>query len=202
MIKKQKKIFPFLLIIMLLTNISFANSRVAFSRPGDMMRIPTYAFAHENPYFFSISVSSEIVNFSSEFGKSSNIAAFKLQTKSGYTFGLTGGNVLGPADEEGDLTYTGEFGFHMQKSIFKHENVSLSAGVQDILYRTGGEGKEIDIDDISFFAVLTSRKSFDKYQLSINVGAGSGKVKYDPHIDDDDGGLGLFLGFTFWFEAT
>ena len=33
---------------------------------------------------------------------------------------------------------------------------------------------------MSAFAVLTSRKTFDDYQLSINVGAGSGKIKYDP----------------------
>ena len=193
MIKKQKKLFLFLLNIILLINPSFANSRVAFSRPGDMMRIPNYAFAHENPYFFSISVSSEIINFSSDsdLGKSSNMAALKMQTKSGYTFGLTAGNIIDPIN-------TGEFGIHLQKSIFKHENVSLSAGIQDILYRPGGgEEKKIILEDMSFFAVLTSRKSFDEYKLSINVGAGSGKVKYDPHTDESkNAGSGLFLGFN------
>ena len=191
MIRKQKTLFLFLFNIILLINPLFANSRVAFSRPGDMMRIPNYAFAHEDPYFFSISVSSEIVNFSSDFGKSSNMAALKMQTKSGYTFGLTAGNIIDPIN-------AGEFGFHLQKSIFKHENVSLSAGAQDILYRPGsGEEEEIILGDMSFFAVLTSSKSFDEYKLSINVGAGSGKVKYDPHTDgSENAGSGLFLGFN------
>ena len=45
-----------------MVNAVYANSRVSFSRPGNMMRIPNYAFNHENPYFFSVGISSEIVN--------------------------------------------------------------------------------------------------------------------------------------------
>ena len=113
-----------------------------------------------------------------------------MQTASGYTFGLTAGNIMDPVN-------MGEVGFHFQKSIFKHGDVSLSAGIQDILYKADGEEKQIDIDDMSIFAVLTSRKSFDEYLLSINVGAGSGKVKYDPHIvNSANSGTGLFLGFN------
>ena len=53
--------------------------------------------------------------------------------------------------------------------------------------------KQIDVDDMSVFAVLTSRKNFDEYELAINVGAGSGKVKYDPHVTtaSDDAGTGF-----------
>jgi len=170
------------------------NSRVAFSRPGNMMRTPNYAYDHDNPYFFSLSISSEIINFGNDYttnyGKSSNAAAFKMQTPSGYTIGLTAGNIMDPVN-------MGEVGFHFQKSIFKHGDVSLSAGIQDILYKADGEEKQIDIDDMSIFAVLTSRKTFDEYLLSINVGAGSGKVKYDPHIvNTTNSGTGLFLGFN------
>ena len=158
------------------------------------MRTPNYAYSHDNPYFFSLSVSSEIINFNNgyetEYGKSSNAAAFKMQTESGYTFGLTAGNIMDPIN-------MGEIGFHFQKSIFKHGDVSLSAGIQDILYKADGNEKQIDIDDMSIFAVLTSRKTFDNYKLSINVGAGTGKVKYDPHITStNDIGTGLFLGFN------
>ncbi|MAR30215.1 MAG: hypothetical protein CMG24_04700 [Candidatus Marinimicrobia bacterium] len=158
------------------------------------MRTPNYAYSHDNPYFFSLSVSSEIINFNNDYqtnyGKSSNAAAFKMQTESGYTFGLTAGNIMDPIN-------MGEIGFHFQKSIFKHGDVSLSAGIQDILYKADGNEKQIDIDDMSIFAVLTSRKTFDNYRLSINVGGGTGKVKYDPHITStNDIGTGLFLGFN------
>ena len=158
------------------------------------MRTPNYAYSHDNPYFFSLSVSSEIINFNNDYqtnyGKSSNAAAFKMQTESGYTFGLTAGNIMDPIN-------MGELGFHFQKSIFKHGDVSLSAGIQDILYKADGNEKQIDIDDMSIFAVLTSRKTFDNYRLSINVGGGTGKVKYDPHITStNDIGTGLFLGFN------
>ena len=158
------------------------------------MRTPNYAYSHDNPYFFSLSVSSEIINFNNDYqtnyGKSSNAAAFKMQTESGYTFGLTAGNIMDPIN-------MAEIGFHFQKSIFQHGNVSLSAGIQDILYKADGDEKQIDIDDMSIFAVLTSRKTFDNYRLSINVGGGTGKVKYDPHITSaNDIGTGLFLGFN------
>ena len=196
MINKPKQLFIFLLSLIFIINLLNANSRVAFSRPGNMMRIPNYAFDHENPYFFSISISSEVVNFSSDhvsnYGKSSNAAAIKMQTDSGFTFGLTVGNIIDP-------TNIGEVGFHSQKSIFKHGDVSLSAGMQDVLYRRDGN-EVMRIGDISFFGVLTSRKSFDDYKLSINVGAGTGKVKYDPHVNSinntTSSGSGLFLGFN------
>ena len=178
-----------------MANFTMANSRVAFSRPGNMLRTPSYAYKHENPYFFSLSISSEIINFSNsndyktDYAQSSNAAAFKMQTKSGYTFGLTASSIIDPKNMN-------EIGFHFQKSIFKHGDVSLSAGIQDIIYKANEIEKQIDIDDISAFAVLTSRKAFDKYLLSINVGAGSGKVKYDSHLSDLNGGKGLFLGFS------
>ena len=158
------------------------------------MRTPNYAYNHENPYFFSLTVSSEIINFNNNYqtnyGKSSNSAAFKMQTETGYTFGLTAGNIMDPVN-------MGEVGFHFQKSIFKHGDVSLSAGIQDILYKADGAEKQIDIDDMSIFAVLTSRKTFDAYRLSVNVGVGSGKIQYDPHITNtNNNGTGLFLGFN------
>ena len=190
------KFYIIILTITLMVNAVYANSRVSFSRPGNMMRIPNYAFNHENPYFFSVGISSEIVNFSSEhvsnYGKSSNSAYIKMQTNTGFTFGLTAGNIIDPAN-------VGELGFHFQKSIFKHGGVSLSAGIQDVLYRRDGNDV-MRIDDISFFGVLTSRKSFDNYKLSINVGVGTGKVKYDPHINSAtetaSNGTGLFIGFN------
>jgi len=195
MINNYKQLFISLFILTVMFNMVNANSRVAFSRPGNMMRIPSYAFNHENPYFFSIGISSEIINFSdgiSNYGKSSNSASIKMQTNTGFTFGLTAGNIIDPSN-------VGEIGFHFQKSIFKHGDVSLSAGIQDVLYRRDGNDV-MRIDDISFFSVLTSRKSFDNYTLSINVGAGTGKVKYDPHINSSDNtlssGSGLFLGFN------
>ena len=193
MMKKYKKIFILVLVITFMINMLAANSRTSFSRPGNMMRIPNYAFDHENPYFFSVGIASEIVNFSpdhiSNYGKSSNSAYIKMQTDTGFTFGLTAGNIIDP-------TNVGELGFHFQKSIFKHGDVSLSAGIQDVLYRKDGN-EVMRIDDISFFGVLTSRKTFDNYRLSINVGAGTGKVKYDPHTNTNaNSGSGLFLGFN------
>ena len=194
---KYKKILILTLLSIGILNVAYANSRVSFSRPGNMMRIPNYAFNHENPYFFSVGISSEIVNVSSEhisnYGKSSNSVYIKMQTNTGFTFGLTAGNIIDPRN-------VGEIGFHFQKSIFKHGDVSLSAGVQDILYRKDGSDV-MRIDDISFFGVLTSRKSFDNYALSINVGAGTGKAKYDPHINTSGNiefsdGSGLFIGFN------
>ena len=110
MINNYKQLLISLFILTVMFNMVNANSRVAFSRPGNMMRIPSYAFNHENPYFFSIGISSEIINFSdgiSNYGKSSNSASIKMQTNTGFTFGLTAGNII-------DTSNVGEIGFHIQ----------------------------------------------------------------------------------------
>jgi hypothetical protein len=90
-----------------------------------------------------------------------------------------------------------EVGFHIQKTILKSGDVTISSGIHDFLYRHDGND-EIRINDISFFTVFTNHKKFDNYDLSIHFGGGTGKSNYDPQTEDDmiDMTVGGFLGFN------
>ena len=162
-----------------------ANSRVSFSRPGSMMRVPSLAYNYVNPYLFKINASSEIVNFYKENRKNGSLS-IELQDRSGFTYGASFSNLINNQ----------EIGFHIQKIFFNHGDVSISAGIQDILYNMNSSNS-IKVDDMSFFAVLTSKKHFNDYVLAINFGAGTGKVKYDPHTNSGENleTSGVFVGF-------
>ena len=188
MIKKKSQTLFSILILTLTMSIVFANSRVSFSRPGSMMRTPSLAYNLSTPYLFKISTSSEIVNFEKTDRKNGSLS-LEMQNQSGFTFGLSTSKLI-------DSINSNEIGFHFQKLIFDYSHVSISMGIHDIIYRNDNE-ESLKIKDMSIFTVLTSKKQINDYNLAINFGIGTGKVKYDPHIsyDQDIETAGVFVGF-------
>ena len=109
-----------------------ANSRVAFSRPGNMIRIPNV----DNSMYkslFALDVTSEILS------SSHNSSAFSLNTlnKSGYHYGLS---VVKPVEPLNSI----ELGFHLQKNMLIYSDVYLDVGIQDILFRQGSAATYAD----------------------------------------------------------
>ena len=178
-----------ILSLLSIITISFSNSRVAFSRPGTMMQIPSMAFEKGSPNFFTIDVGGEVLNFSSDYRLYSGGFALKFQTKSGYNIGLSAISLASPNSMK-------EGGFHIQKTIFKYGDVMISSGIQDFLYKRDGDDV-IRINDISFFTVFTNHSNFDNYDLSIHFGGGTGKLGYDPQTSSKVSGINYsgFLGF-------
>jgi hypothetical protein len=181
-----KLILSFLSII----TLSFSNSRVSFSRPGEMMQIPSMAFSKNHNTLFTINVGGEVVNFSSDFRKYSGAFSLKIQTKTGYNIGVSAVSLASPVG-------TKEAGFHIQKTIFQYGDVIISSGIHDLIYIRDGNDV-IQINDMSFFTVFTNKNKFDNYDLSINFGGGTGKIGYDPQTADISSGInyGGFLGFN------
>ena len=150
-----------------------ANSRIAFSRPGNMMRIPNV----DNSMYRSLvilDVSSEILS------STQNSFAFSAKTmnKSGYQYGFSFVKPWEP-------TYSVELGFHLQKNILQYGDVHLDAGIQDVLLRqvddtTGTYG--LDTKGVSLFTVLSSTKDFNDYAITTHLGFGSGKINKDSHL--------------------
>ena len=186
-------------LCLILLSLAFSNSRVAFSRPGDMMRIPSMAYEKNSPTLFTVDVNSEILNFSSENRAYSGTVALNFQRKGGLNFGLTANRLSNPVAIK-------EAGFHFQKTVFKYGDVTFSAGIHDFLYMRDGNDV-IRVNDISFFGLFTSYKEFENYSLSIHFGGGTGKIQYDPQTTDDVDvqSAGGFLGFslkTSYFEKN
>ena len=185
MVTILKTKISFILILITFLSTVIANSRVSFSRPGSMMRVPSLAYNYSNPYLFRINASSEVVNFYKENRKIGSLS-IDMQDRSGFTYGASFSKLINNQ----------EIGLHLQKIFFNHGDVSISAGIQDILYNMNS-GHSIKVDDMSFFTVLTSKKHFNDYVLAINFGAGTGKVKYDPHTTSENSieTSGIFVGF-------
>ena len=170
--------------------VTEANSRVAFSRPGNMIRIPNV----DNSMYrnlLTLDVSSEILS------STQNSFAFSVKTmsKSGYQYGLSFVKPVEP-------TNFVELGFHLQKNILLYGDIHLDAGIQDILFRQGNDTTStygLDTKSVSLFTVLSSTKEFNYFAITTHLGFGSGKINEDSHlyVSNPEQNIGIFLGFNF-----
>ena len=79
----------------------------------------------------------------------------------------------------GDSQYSPqvEFGFHFQQRIFVYNDISLSAGLQDIVFQNNQDDEQVlslNTDLLSFFLVLASEKDLGDYKMSTFMGFGTG----------------------------
>ena len=185
---KTKNLIP--LIIILLAGVIEANSRVAFSRPGNMIRVPNVdSDMYKN--LLAVNVSSEYLS------SSQSSSAFSVNTlaKSGYLYGISFVKPVNPAN-------SAEIGFHLQKNMLEYGDVKLDVGIQDVILRQGSdiEGADgLDTKSVSLFAVLSSAKHFEDYAIATHLGFGSGKINEDSHlyVSNPKQNIGVFLGFNF-----
>ena len=178
------------LIFFLLDGMTEASSRVAFSRPGNMVRIPNV----DNSMYKSLvtlDMSSEILS------STQNSFAFSVKSmnKSGYQYGLS---FVKPVETANSV----ELGFHLQKNILLYGDVHLDAGIQDVLLRQVDDTTgtwALDTKDVSLFTVLSSTKEFNDYAITTHLGFGSGKINKDSHlyVSNPKQNIGVFLGFNF-----
>ena len=185
---KTKNLIP--LIIILLVGVIEANSRVAFSRPGNMIRVPNVdSDLYKN--FLAVNVSSEYLSSS----QSSSAFSVNILAKSGYLYGISFVKPVNPAN-------SAEIGFHLQKNMLEYGDVKLDVGIQDVILRQGSdiEGADgLDTKGVSLFAVLSSAKHFEDYAIATHLGFGSGKINEDSHlyVSNPKQNIGVFLGFNF-----
>ena len=180
----------FFLLIFLL-NLSFveAKSRISFSRPGKMIRIPSVdrsAFRK----LLDINLSHE---FLSSFQGNSNFSINFPMGKLGYQYGIS---IVKPENPINSV----EIGFHVQKNILVYGNINLDVGIQDILYRQSNDYTNgLDTKEISLFAVLSSNKIFEDYAIYTHLGLGTGKIVQDSqlYISNPEQKIGTFFGFEF-----
>jgi len=185
---KLKFLFP-LIFILLVGNIT-ANSRVAFSRPGKMMRIPSV----DNSIYknlLTLSLSSEVLSSS----QSSSAFTVNTLSASGYQYGISFVKPVNPANSV-------ELGFHLQKNMLEYGDIHFDVGIQDVLFRQGSDSKDadgLDTKGVSLFALLSSAKEFNDYAIATHLGFGSGKINEDSHlyVTNPSQNIGVFLGFQF-----
>ena len=67
--------------------------------------------------------------------------------------------------------------FHFQQRIFTYNDISLSAGLQDVVFQNNQNEEQmlsLNTDLLSFFVVLASEKDLGDYKMSTFMGFGTG----------------------------
>ena len=162
-------IFAFLQIF------TYANTRVAYLRPGPMMKIP-YTSIAPSPYFFTAGTGTEIHNLA-PFNTATG-AYYSMDFTNGWSWGVstaTGGDTTRLANLEVS-TYKApvEFGFHFQKRVLVRDNISFSLGLQDIIFENNKAGLNLDPAQLSFFGIVSSESEINNYTFNTFIGFGTG----------------------------
>ena len=201
----RKFLYRSIAILLLITSISVGASRVAYTRPGFMMKIPTSSVL-KAPYLFRTGFGTELHNFD-PFNSAQGIY-FDMELGRNFTFGFSSVQTADTTSLAllGATGYTPpvEFGFHLQQRVYTYNYISLSVGLQDIVFQNaesnGGNGLRLNPEELSFFAVISSEKALGKYHLSTYMGFGSGGFSAADTISNMTGGV--TDGSTSGDEAT
>ena len=182
----------------------FASARVAYTRPGLMMRIPTSSI-QKTPYIFRTGFGVELHNFDPI--NTAKGVYFDMEFGKGFSAGFS-------AVQSGDTTSLDlisesqyspqvEFGFHFQQRVFVYNDISLSAGLQDIVFQNNQDDEQVlslNTDLLSFFLVLASEKDLGDYKMSTFMGFGTGGLGPMDSVkvisdSTQTANAGVFVGF-------
>ena len=180
------------------------STRVAYTRPGLMMRVPTSTVG-KTPYLFRAGFGAEIHNLNPV--NTAKGVFFDMELNKGFSVGFSaiqGGDTTAlDAIDESQYKPPVEFGFHIQQRVFTYNDISLSVGLQDVVFQNDQESDQIlslNTQLLSFFVVLGSEKDLGDYKMNTYMGFGTGglapmdTLELDP--DSARGGSGVFLGFV------
>ena len=198
-------------ILVLLGSIVLGSTRVAYTRPGLMMRVPTSS-NQKSSYLFRTGFGTEIHNFDPL--NTAKVVYFDMELNKGFAFGFSavqGGDTTSlELLKESQQKPVVEFGFHFQQRVFSYNDISLTVGLQDVVFQndqTSDEILSLNTSLLSFFTVLASEKDLGEYKMNTYMGFGSGglapmdTIEVDP--DSVSTSAGVFLGFilkTPYFE--
>ena len=177
---RQKTIF--ILLFMLCMAPLIGVTRVSFTHPGYMMKIPT-TFIKRSPYLFTTGFTSEIHNFS-PFNTTKGVF-FSMDVSDRFTLGFSSGQGGDTTAVEKLLESTFvppvEFGFHTQYKVFVRQDMSVSIGLHDIIFENDTkDGLRLDPKQLSFFAAVGSEKEFGQYSMNTYMGFGTGGFSVTP----------------------
>ncbi len=200
-----KNLIKLIFFFTLFNNVALPTTRVSFTHPGYMMKIPT-TFIDRSPYLFTSGFTTEVHNFS-PFNTTKGVF-FNIDFSDRFTFGFSSGQGADTSAVEKILSSTYippvEFGFHTQYKVFVRQDMSVSIGLHDIIFENdANEGLRLDPKQLSFFAAVGSVKDFGEYRASTFMGFGTGGFSITPQsiannpssVDSSQGfNAGVFAG--------
>ena len=198
MLKHTKYIIAFIIIL----NSSYSATRIAYLRPGPMMKIP-FSMSGTSPYLFTAGFGTEFHNLA------------PINTAKGFYYNMQAGSwLLGfSTGSAGDTTRIAnldvstyrapvEFGFHLQRQLYSKDNISFSLGLQDIVFENKTSGLNLDPNELSFFGVISSEQMIRDFKVNTFLGFGTGGFGAIDTIEVDSlktsgTAAGVFMGLIF-----
>ena len=198
MLKLTRYISAFIIIL----NCSFGATRLAYLRPGPMMKIP-FSMSGTSPYLFTAGFGTEFHNLA------------PINTAKGFYYNMQAGSwLLGfSTGSAGDTTRIAnldvstyrapvEFGFHLQRQLYSKDNISFSLGLQDIVFENKTSGLNLAPNELSFFGVISSEQMIREFRVNTFLGFGTGGFGAIDTIEVDSlktsgTAAGVFMGLIF-----
>jgi len=202
-------------ILLFVATTLLGSTRVAYTRPGLMMRVPTSS-NQKAPYLFRTGFGAEIHNFDPI--NTAKGVYFDMELSRGFSFGFSAvqGGDTSKIDILSQSQYSApvEFGFHFSQRVFVYNDISLSIGLQDIVFQneqTSDQILSLNTSLLSFYTVLASEKDLGEYKMNTYMGFGTGglapmdasdttsQIQQDNQNEiapaDSGTNAGVFLGF-------
>ncbi|MCH7574081.1 MAG: tetratricopeptide repeat protein [Candidatus Marinimicrobia bacterium] len=172
-------------------------TRLSFTRPGGMMRVPTSSSVRSNNLFTAgfVLETVNIVPFNNASG-----VYFDAELTKNLRIGLSSVTTADTSANLDSSSYSPplEIGLHFQQRIWTYGNISFSLGLHDIVLRQSDDGDfDIDPDLISILGVISSEQSIGSYNLNTYMGFGTGAIGGAGSSSDSTGQikLGVYAGF-------
>ena len=196
------KLIRYIIAITIIINSSYSATRIAYLRPGPMMKIP-FSMIGTSPYLFTAGFGTEFHNLA------------PINTAKGFYYNMqAGGWLLGfSTGSAGDTTNIAnldvstyrapvEFGFHLQRQLYSKDNISFSLGLQDIVFENKTSGLNLDPNELSFFGVISSEQMIRDFKVNTFLGFGTGGFGAIDTIEVDSlktsgTSAGVFMGLIF-----
>ncbi len=160
-----KKSLPIILTLFLLSGLLCGQvTRVSFTKPGYMLKIPTSS-VYRTPYVLRTGFSSDVYGFADTlFSRGVFIESDLTPT---VKLGVTSIQGIGGNPPV-------EFGLHFQKRFFVYGDISFSAGIHDLVIKQGEKNVDLDPKTLSIFGVISNEKQFGDATLATYMGFGTG----------------------------
>ena len=138
----------FILILIILSSLLFSNSRVAFARPGSLIRSSGYLPYNPNS-LFSIALSTEVTSIGEINSHSSSVALNKTNSN-GTSWGLSYTLLpyVGIDSNISNSDQEHELGIHFQTNLYSVGKTYIVAGIHDLLIN---DEDLISLKDLSMF---------------------------------------------------
>jgi len=169
-----KNFFLSFVLFVLFFAVSYGNTRVAFSRPGSLIRNPSLlVMPVETEYHFGFS--SEAININNY--NSSDAIFFQSTLSSGTQYGVAYSSHA--EINKNDQSPPSDLSFHFSRRIYEMQKMHIDMGINDILYSTKQE------HELSIYVTLFNSDiligNLKRFSLQTALGFGTGKINYDSH---------------------